>query len=51
MYYRTCPICGAALDPGELCDCREETASKRRENREKAADGVASTNGGGVERD
>lgn len=21
-YYRVCPICGAFLDPGELCDCR-----------------------------
>ena len=19
--YRTCPICGAAIDPGEDCDC------------------------------
>ncbi len=22
MQYRTCPDCGAALDPGEKCDCR-----------------------------
>lgn len=22
-YYRTCPICGASLDPGEICDCQE----------------------------
>lgn len=21
MIYRTCPYCGAALDPGERCDC------------------------------
>ena len=21
MTYRTCPDCGAALDPGEACDC------------------------------
>lgn len=20
-FYRTCPLCGAALDPGESCDC------------------------------
>ena len=20
-YFRTCPICGAHLDPGEACDC------------------------------
>lgn len=35
-YYRTCPICGAALDPSEICeDCRdtnrEGTASEQRE--------------------
>lgn len=23
-YYNTCPECGAHLDPGEECDCREE---------------------------
>lgn len=22
-YFRTCPHCGAHLDPGEVCDCRE----------------------------
>lgn len=22
-YYRTCPHCGAHLDSGERCDCRE----------------------------
>lgn len=21
-YYRTCPHCGAHLDPGEVCDCQ-----------------------------
>ena len=21
-YYRTCPRCGAHLDPGEACDCQ-----------------------------
>lgn len=25
-YYRTCPTCGAALDPGERCDCTEKAA-------------------------
>ena len=26
-YYKPCPLCGAALDPGEICDCRDkETA-------------------------
>lgn len=23
-YYKTCPECGAHLDPGEKCDCQEE---------------------------
>ena len=23
-YYRTCPDCGAHLDPGERCDCQDE---------------------------
>lgn len=23
-YYRTCPHCGAHLDPGESCDCRAD---------------------------
>lgn len=21
-YYKTCPLCGANLDPGEMCDCK-----------------------------
>ena len=24
-YYRECPYCGAHLDPGERCDCQDET--------------------------
>lgn len=24
--YRTCPDCGANLDPGEICDCKENAA-------------------------
>ena len=24
-YYWTCPDCGANLDPGEKCDCKNET--------------------------
>ncbi len=23
-YYRTCSRCGAHLDPGEICNCRED---------------------------
>lgn len=39
-YYRVCPLCGAALDPGESCDCdKKETAL-----------GVSSTQGGMVEK-
>lgn len=26
--YRTCPACGAALDPGEQCDCAEKSDPK-----------------------
>lgn len=26
-YYRICPKCGAALDPGEKCDCEPRTES------------------------
>lgn len=25
-YFRSCPICGANLDPGETCDCIKNTA-------------------------
>ena len=27
-YYRTCTHCGANLDPGETCDCQEESKVK-----------------------
>lgn len=27
-YYYECPYCGAALDPGETCDCQSESASE-----------------------
>ena len=27
-YFRTCPICSAALDPGEKCDCMTENAQR-----------------------
>lgn len=36
-YYHICPICGAALDPGERCsDCQTEPSTKQ-EKTEKAA--------------
>lgn len=39
-YYRTCPHCGANLDPGERCDCR---------GNEKTARGAENTPDGKVE--
>ena len=39
-YFRICTMCGAALDPGEKCDCQDK---------EEAALGVSSTQGGMVE--
>ena len=40
-YYRRCPICKAALDPGEICtDCQDK---------EKAAPDAANIEGGQVE--
>ena len=46
-YYRVCPLCGAALDPGEQCDdCRERTESEPRANKEKAAASATNTDDG-----
>ena len=39
-FYRTCPHCGANLDPGERCDCQDK---------EKAPIGAANTSEGEVE--
>lgn len=36
-YYKVCPHCGAHLDPGEVCDCR---------NKEKAPASAANTGEG-----
>ena len=30
MIFRTCPDCGANLDPGEKCRCREEAQEEKR---------------------
>lgn len=27
-YYRTCPDCGAHLDPGEICDCKDTEGAR-----------------------
>ena len=32
MIYKTCPICGAALDPEERCDCNEYQNAATRGN-------------------
>lgn len=26
-YYKTCPGCGANLDPGEICDCDKKMSA------------------------
>ena len=37
MSYRyKCPYCGANLDPGERCDCRNEQEENDAENKEAA---------------
>ena len=33
--YYSCPFCGAALDPGESCDCQEATESNDRKTKEE----------------
>ena len=29
-YYKTCPLCGANLDPMEKCDCQERAEQLRK---------------------
>lgn len=61
-YYKTCPECGSALDPGEICDCRNEARtkqgqtpieeqSKNSRGTEKAALSATNTESGGAERE
>lgn len=38
MIFRECDLCGATLDPGERCTCREENeAEKRKADAERRA--------------
>ena len=34
-YFRTCPLCGSNLDPGERCECEKEREVSKREQREE----------------
>jgi len=36
MLYRTCPDCGANLDPGEKCDCRRDPTPGNRQYQDGA---------------
>lgn len=36
-FYKTCPFCGANLDPGEKCDCRD--TEKEEEEKEDECTG------------
>ena len=41
--YKTCPLCGANLDPGERCDCNKKTAvSAANADGGKAGNGMTS---------
>ena len=30
-YYKTCPHCGAHIDPGEACDCQDKKMERAKE--------------------
>lgn len=35
-FFRTCPNCGANLDPGEVCDCKIIRRMEEKQAKEKA---------------
>lgn len=39
-YYHTCPDCGAHLDSGEHCDCKENALVRRARSDEGAGNAV-----------
>ncbi len=41
-YYHVCPFCGANLDPGEHCDCKEK-ATPGEEDRKVANQNSSNT--------
>lgn len=41
-YYKTCPICGANLDPGEHCDCIGQGEQERGKGYEHDGSGKGS---------
>ena len=48
-YYKTCPRCGAHLDPGETCDCLDVEAQLLVDHVKKAPAGAANADEGKVE--
>lgn len=50
--YRICPHCGAALDPGEICDCaKEKAASQTRtleDGKQIKLNAIVASNGGKI---
>lgn len=47
--FRVCKCCGAALDPGEICDCTKEEAASGDANTESGTEKIStnSINGNG----
>lgn len=43
MRFRICPICGAHLDPGERCDCKD-TAAEREANTNESGEVLCAAN-------
>ena len=39
-YYKICSRCGANLDPGEVCDCKEEAAPGATNTRDGKAEQI-----------